>query len=195
MTTLNPMELLGKWLGRDDYVEAPVVTEAEAYIERGDAWHYAGVASGTAIGGWAQHACYVNSDTKEIDLLYAVTSSNDVILEMYEAPTFTTTGTAATVVRLNRAVGDVPEVTGGLLVWADPVPASLGNLLSREFIPMGLSTPGHGHVVPGGKWCLKPLTWYLFRVLNTSGESKAFIGGMAEWWERDSIWAEKDEVP
>jgi hypothetical protein len=194
MPTLNPMELLGKWLGRDDYVEAPVVTEAEAYIERGDAWHYSGVASGTAAGGWVQHACYVNSATLEMDLLYAVTANEHVILEVYESPTFTTTGTAATAVRLNRAVGDVPEVTGGLLIWADPVPALLGNLLSREFIPVGVSMPGRGHVVPGGKWCLKPLTWYLFRVLNTSS-NKAFISGMAEWWERDSIWAEKNEIP
>lgn len=194
MTTLNPMELLGKWLGRDDYVEAPVITEAEAYVERGDAWHYSGVSSGTAAGGWVDHCCYVNSDTKEMDFLYGVTASEHVIMELYEGPIFDSTGTATTAVRLNRAVGDVADVTGGLLIWSDPTPAALGNLLSREFLPVGVAVPGRGHVIPGGKWCLKPRTWYYIRVLNC-GTNAAFIGGMAEWWERDSIWAETAEVP
>jgi len=188
MTTLNPMELLGKWLGRDDYVEAPVVTEAEAYIEQGDGWHYAGVASGTAAGAWADHCCYVDSDDKEMDFLYGVTASQPVIMEMYEGPTFDSTGTATTARRLNRAVGDTPDADR-LLIWSDPTPAVLGTLLSREYLPVCMSLPGKGHVLPGGKWCLKPRTWYYIRVLNTASQDSAFIGGMAEWYARHSIWA------
>lgn len=193
MTTLNPMELLGKWLGRDDYVEAPVVTEGEAYIENGDAWHYAGVASGTGVGSFACHACYVDSDNKEMDFLYAVTSSQHALMEFYENPVLVTTGTSVSGHRLNRAVGDVPEADR-LLIWSEPTLINPGTLLSTEFFPVGVTVPGRGHVIPGGKWCLKPRTWYYLRVYNVSA-SAAFIGGMAEWWERDSIWAEKNEIP
>lgn len=143
------------------------------------------------------HAAYTNgnvANTAVVDLLFhtgvgvdahsawEVFASGAVTVSLYESPVISNTGVVLTAYNMNRAM----TTTAASLVYSSPTITSTGTvaLVNGRILPGGSSptTRVGGGIRSGAEWILKPNTYYLMRVTNTSGAA-AVINVVMEWYE------------
>ena len=186
-------ELTQRWLSREDYQEAPTILWNEVYLERGDAWRLNMLASGTSQGEVERCVVHVGPD-HQLDFYCGSQNSEDVTIYLYEDPTLLTTGTALTPRNLNRNAGDGGDDGADIWHGATLTPGNEGTNLMEIYVPGDTRVfLGSGHVMPGGRWILKPGGWYLFALRN-DGSNKAIMHGIAEWVVRDTYSSEAEEI-
>jgi hypothetical protein len=182
---------MGRWLSRDDYFEAPVIPEAEAYVEKGAAYAASFIVSGVAAAGYADLMIVNGNADKELDFYVGIGAAQNVSAYLLENPRMTASGTVVAIQCLNRQANTLGH---NILAFNGPTLSGSWPSLALEamFIPTAGQHPGPwgGHAVPGFKWCLLPGAMYVVRVRNEGG-SASLVSILAEFYLRDSFNAEK----
>ena len=116
-------------------------------------------------------------DSKTPHLVFSVNCGGDAEFQIFEGATVTG-GTSFTPVNRYRPSTNV-SLSAALI---NPTVTSTGSQLSFEFIAGGNGPKAGGAAGFSFQYVLKPLTTYLFRLTNRSGNNQmAFI--MIEWYE------------
>jgi hypothetical protein len=110
-------------------------------------------------------------------LVFDVNCGGDAEFKIYEGATVTG-GTAFTAINRYRPSTNV-SASAALI---DPTVTSTGTILASQFISGGSGGQATGAAAFSFQYVLKPLTTYLFRLTNRSGQSH-MAHAMIEWYE------------
>lgn len=119
--------------------------------------------------------------THDAHLTFDVVAGGQVLVQLWEGPTYASLGTALPAWNMNRTFTN----TAGSVIYATPTITSTGVItLVQRILPGGNSptTRVGGGIRQGSEWVLAPGTVYLMRVTNQSG-SAVPVNVAAEWYE------------
>lgn len=172
----GPMALMEAWL-KGEIDAAPVLDFAHYENHEGNTYHNDGFVP--ALADDALIVMGLHCGSKSAHIQFTASVGGDGLGRLYEAPTFTASGTMVTPRNKNRTVSKVATLTP----YSTPTVSVSGTYLQSNFIPGGTRNQASGG--SGGtrsEWILKPNTWYLAMLQNISGGAQPF-GMQAEWYE------------
>lgn len=121
--------------------------------------------------------------THDAHLTFDVVAGGQVLVQLWEGPTYASLGTALPAWNMNRTFTN----TAGSVVYSTPTISTTGVItLVQRILPGGNSptTRVGGGIRQGSEWVLAPGTVYLMRITNQSG-SAVPVNVAAEWYEEE----------
>ena len=125
-----------------------------------DAYHQLLMYTGTSGAAGETQAVYTD---------IGVGAGGDSIIEIYENPTITSSGTDMSVYNKNRLYSDGNAIVS---VYHTPTVTSSGTRLSHKLLPAGTGFTDIGEEVPGIPWKFRAGEDYLISVQNIAGATQ-----------------------
>lgn len=165
------------------------LTGAALYIDtvhheahEGEMYHGDQVWSSVSNGASVEMAMAITT-TKDAHMTFDVVAGGQVLVQVWESPTYANLGTAVHGWNMNRTYTNTSAST----MYVAPTITSTGTItLVQRILPGGTSnqTRVGGGIRQGTEWIFKPGTVYMLRVTNQSG-SAIPVNVSAEWYEED----------
>lgn len=161
---------------------ALVIDTVHHEAHEGEMFHADQVWSSVSNGAAVEMAVAMDT-THDAHLTFDVVAGGQVLVQMWEAPTYAGLGTAVPAWNMNRTVTN----TATARIYAAPSITATGAItLVQRILPGGTSpqTRVGGGLRQGTEWILAPDTVYMMRITNQSG-SAVPINVATEWYEEE----------
>ena len=161
---------------------ALVIDTVHHEAHEGEIFHASQVWSSVSNGASVEMAMQVTT-TKDAHMTWDVVAGGQVLVQVWESPTYASLGTAVNGLNMNRTFTNTSAST----VYAAPTITSTGTTtLTQRILPGGSSpqTRVGGGIRQGSEWVFKPGGGYLVRITNQSGTAVP-VNVAAEWYEED----------
>lgn len=146
----------------------------------GEMFHASQVWASVSNGASVEMALALGA-THDAHVTWDVVAGGQVFVQMWEAPTYASLGTAVPAWNMNRTFTNTATA---VLYGAPTITATGAITLVQRILPGGTSnqTRVGGGIRQGTEWILAPETVYLMRITNQAGTAVP-VNVAAEWYE------------
>lgn len=171
----GPLGLIEAWL-KGNIDAAPILTWEHFEAHEGSMYHIDGYDPTLPDDGVLSYGIRTGPTTPHVT--FAGACGGNGVGYLFEAPTFTASGTVFTPLNMRR---DSPKVPG-LRVYEYPTVSVSGTYLHGQFIPGGTFGLAGAQGANRVEWILQPNSWYMAFIQNVSGGAQPF-GFTMEFYE------------
>ncbi len=157
----------------DPYVHAvTMIDEPHRMAHDGFMFHASGKETGLIDTGVSDLVMVTGAKPVHLQRLNLAFGKGDVDVQSYEAPTINVIGAPQVAFNTNR----LSSRTAGMILYPAATITAPGTLLHTLWVPptptgRGRSASGISNVSNGEEWILAPVTAYLIRITNNSGDT------------------------